>query len=314
MGIALLKAQEIGKLNISDPADKYLPYKLNNPKHPEKPILLKHLAYHSSSLRDTRRIFENSYILTKNELDENEAALPFFQKPDSLVSLDSFLVNSLSKEGKWYSEESFFDFEPGTEWRYSNLGAGICEYIIESVTGQDYASFVEQYIFGPLEMENSVWEIEKAANSSRLFLNDTTLIAQYAGFNKADGGLITSVDDMSLFLAELIKGYNGNGTLLSKDSYDSYFDMQQYPERDSQYGLFIELRPRTFGFEENLIGHMGADPGLLTAMYFSPKSGLGKIMFLNIEPRTKEIRDEINEIWNELILFERKVVELESSN
>ena len=245
LGIALLKAQEIGKLNISDPADKYLPYKLNNPKHPEKPILLKHLAYHSSSLRDTRSIFENSYILTKNELDENEVALPFFQKPDSIVSLDSFLVNSLSKEGKWYSEESFFDFEPGTEWRYSNLGAGICEYIIESVTGQDYASFVEQYIFGPLEMENSVWEIEKAANSSRLFLNDTTLIAQYAGFNKADGGLITSVDDMSLFLAELIKGYNGNGTLLSKDSYDSYFDMQQYPERDSQYGLFIELRPRT---------------------------------------------------------------------
>ena len=59
---------------------------------------------------------------------------------------------------------------------------------------------------------------------------------------------------------------------------------------------------------------MGADPGLLTAMYFSPKSGLGKIMFLNIEPRTKEIRDEINEIWNKLILFERKVVELESSN
>lgn len=314
LGIALLKAQEIGKLNISDPVDKYLPYKLRNPKHPDKPILIKHLAYHSSSLRDTRNIFENSYILTKNELDENEGALPFFQKSDSLVSLERFLANSLSKGGKWYSEESFFDFEPGTERRYSNLGAGICEYIIESVTKQDYASFVEQHIFSPLEMENSVWEIEKANNSSRLFLNDTTLIAQYIGFNKADGSLITSVKDMSLFLAELIKGFNGNGALLGKDSYDTYFDMQQYPEQNSQYGLFIELRPRTFGFKENLIGHMGADPGLLAAMYFSPKNGLGKIMFINIEPRTKEIRDEINEIWNELIQFEDKLIELKASS
>lgn len=314
LGIALLKAQEIGKLNISDPVDKYLPYKLRNPKHPDKPILIKHLAYHSSSLRDTRNIFENSYILIKNELDENEGALPFFQKSDSLVSLEDFLANSLSTEGKWYSEESFFDFEPGTERRYSNLGAGICEYIIESVTKQDYASFVEQHIFSPLKIENSVWEIEKANNSSRLFLNDTTLIAQYIGFNKADGSLITSVDDISLFLAELIKGFNGNGALLDKDSYDTYFDMQQYPEQNSQYGLFIELRPRTFGFEENLIGHMGADPGLLTAMYFSPKTGLGKILFINIEPRTKEIRDEINEIWNELRQFESKLLELETSS
>lgn len=90
--------------------------------------------------------------------------------------------------------------------------------------------------------------------------------------------------------------------------------MQQYPEQNSQYGLFIELRPRTFGFEESLIGHMGADPGLLTAMYFSPKSGLGKIMFVNIEPRTKEIRDEINEIWNELIQFEDKLIEPKASS
>src|SRR5690554_6788685 len=43
IGISLLKAQELGKLNINDPINKYLPFKIINPNHPETPILIKHL-------------------------------------------------------------------------------------------------------------------------------------------------------------------------------------------------------------------------------------------------------------------------------
>jgi CubicO group peptidase (beta-lactamase class C family) len=34
VGLSLLKAQELGKLNLDDPINNYLPYPLNNPKHP----------------------------------------------------------------------------------------------------------------------------------------------------------------------------------------------------------------------------------------------------------------------------------------
>ena len=308
LGIALLKAQEMKKLNINDPINKYLPYKVINPYYPETPILIKHLAYHNSSLRDTRDIFENSYIIINEEVKTNEQALPFFKKSNAEISLEQFLTNSLFKEGKWYGEDSFFDFEPDKERRYSNLGAGICQYILEKVTEKSYEAFTKETIFEPLKMQNISWEYSSSVkNRTKLFLNDTTLITPYKGFNKADGELRTSVNDLSILLIEFIKAYNGKGTLLNKESYQLLFDAKQFPNQRSQFGIFIEFRPIAFGFKENLIGHMGADPGLLTAMYFNPESGLGKIMFINIEPRTKKIRDQINKIWKALLAHENKI-------
>ena len=64
------------------------------------------------------------------------------------------------------------------------------------------------------------------------------------------------------------------------------------------YGIFVTLYS---------IGLMGADPGLLTAMFFSPKKASGKILLINIEPRAKETRDEINKIWKALLEFEAEI-------
>ncbi len=40
IGIALMKAQELGKLTIYDPINDYLPFEIHNPNHPKKPILI----------------------------------------------------------------------------------------------------------------------------------------------------------------------------------------------------------------------------------------------------------------------------------
>jgi len=72
IAISLLKAQELGKLDINDPINNYLPFKIVNPNHPEVPILIKHLAYHTSSITDLDEIYAKSYVLTKNEHADNE--------------------------------------------------------------------------------------------------------------------------------------------------------------------------------------------------------------------------------------------------
>jgi CubicO group peptidase (beta-lactamase class C family) len=43
------------------------------------------------------------------------------------------------------------DFDPGTQYQYSNVGFLILGLIIEQVTGQTYLDYVRQNIFGPME-------------------------------------------------------------------------------------------------------------------------------------------------------------------
>jgi hypothetical protein len=39
---------------------------------------------------------------------------------------------------------------------------------------------------------------------------------------------MTNINDLSKYLTELIKGYNGKGTLLSQKSYKEYFTPQLF--------------------------------------------------------------------------------------
>jgi D-alanyl-D-alanine carboxypeptidase len=50
------------------------------------------------------------------------------------------------------------DFEPGTAWRYNNSGYFLLGAIIEKISGQTYADFLEQRIFKPMGMANTAYE------------------------------------------------------------------------------------------------------------------------------------------------------------
>ena len=60
VGIALLKAQELGKLKLDDPINNYLPFRVKNPFYPETHITIRNLATHTSTITD------NEFYLKKN--------------------------------------------------------------------------------------------------------------------------------------------------------------------------------------------------------------------------------------------------------
>src|SRR5208282_4871509 len=53
------------------------------------------------------------------------------------------------------------DFDPGTEWQYSNTNFVIAGRIVEVVSGQPLFDFIAQRIFRPLGM-TSVWNSDEA--------------------------------------------------------------------------------------------------------------------------------------------------------
>lgn len=317
VGIALLKAQELGQLNLDEPVDKYLPFKVFNPGFPNEKITIRQLATHTSSITDNEFYLSKNYYLKANQ-DLGNVTLNFdeeqiFNPSDSILSLESFLKNILSENGKWH-QNSFSKHKPGTIYEYSNIGTALAAYIIEQATNESFSNFTKKHILQPLKMNHSGWKFEdiRFSNFSRLYANPKTPLPFYEMITFPDGGFITSVNDLSKFLSELIRGYNGRGTILSKKSYKEYFLPQlsasNFIERNEQNpysesyntGIFIG-----FGYT-GYIGHTGGDPGVVSMMFFDPQSNIGRIMIFNTNFSDKKGNDAFYGIWNLLEKYQYK--------
>ena len=244
IGIALLKAQEMGKLKLDDPINKYLPFEVSNPYFPEMPITIRQLTTHTSSIVDNEFYGQKDYHLKPGQDLKNVKlifdGIEMFNHPDSIISLKDFLQNLLTKNGKWYKKNSFLERKPGEIYEYSNIGATLAAYIVELATKESFDKFTVNHILKPLKMEASGWRFEDTDFSkySRLYLTPDTLLPYYSMITYPDGNFITSANDMSKYLTELIKGYVGKGSLLTKESYSEFYKTQlnakHFLERDEQ--------------------------------------------------------------------------------
>ena len=164
-------------------------------------------------------------------------------------------------------------------------------------------------------MKASGWKFSEVPFSqfSSLYEDADTPLPFYEMITYPDGGFISCTEDLGRFLFELIKGYNGRGTLLSKESYKEYFTPQlsssafldrnvHNPFSESfNVGIFVG-----FGYT-GYIGHTGGDPGVLSMMFFNPATGIGRIMIFNTNFHDKKGNDAFYGIWNLLEKYEDRL-------
>jgi len=285
-----MKAQELGLLDIDEPVNKYLPFDVINPHNPEDEILIRHLATHTSTIRDTEYYGGKAYVL-KEELSEvnkvPDGMYVEFNPPESDMPMKDYVEKVLTKEGAWYKKDGFLNNKPGGVFEYSNVGATLAAVVLAEATGESYDSFTTQHILKPLGMSSSGWSFDHIDLSmhTKLYANHDTEIPLYALITYPDGGLLTSINDLSKYLIELINGYSGEGSLLTKESYQQLFDKQlssdNFPEQEeeSQHNVGIIMRFTS----EGTIGHSGGDPGVSTYMFFNPVTRIGYIIFTNTD-------------------------------
>lgn len=311
IGIALMKAQELGHLNLDDPINNYLPFKVINPYHPNTPITIRQLATHTSSIRDPMKYQKNGYVLKKEKNGEAKV-IKNFRPPNEMMSQAVFLENILNENGRWYKKNNFLKNKPGAMFEYSNIAAGLAALVLEKAVGECFNLLTKKYIFEPLNMSNSGWSFDEVdfSKHSTLYLNTDTELAFYQLITYPDGGLITSSNDLGKYLSELISGYAGSGKILKVESYKEYFKPnltdENYKERN-EYAYNDEYNIGVFmGVSaQNQIGHTGGDPGVTTLMFFNTKTKVGKILLVNTEI-DKEGVNELRDIWKKLEEYESK--------
>ncbi len=124
----ILQLQQRGRLSVNDPVNKYVP----DPPPAWQKITIHHLLSHTSGI-------------------PNFTSFPDYQKT---MHAPSPPADTLAR-----FRNRPLDFEPGSQWRYSNSGYVLLGYIIEKVTGRPYADVLREFILGPLEMEDSGYDM-----------------------------------------------------------------------------------------------------------------------------------------------------------
>src|SRR4029077_8381055 len=114
------------KLRLDDPVSKYLPWFKVKPAEPDDPeITIEELITHSSGLpREAGPHWVTHEFPTKDEVRRILTDHPAIYSPE-------------------------------VRWKYSNLAVGIAGMIVETVSGESYADYVQKHIFQPLGMSAS---------------------------------------------------------------------------------------------------------------------------------------------------------------
>ncbi len=124
MSIMLLK--EKGKLNLEDEIKIYIPefsfY---------KGVTIRNLLNHTGGLPDYIELMDS--LFDKSKIATNKDIISIFSRYQPKIL-----------------------FEPNTKYEYSNTGYALLASIIEKVSGLTFANFLDQYIFKPLQMKNTL--------------------------------------------------------------------------------------------------------------------------------------------------------------
>jgi len=273
-GAAMMRAVEQGRLSLDADLGGVLPFAVRNPHRPDQPITLRQLATHTSGITDRWPVYAASYHFGR----------------DAPQPLGAFLAGYLVPGGADYAPENFLDVAPGTHREYSNIGAGLAGYAVERATGQTLDAFTRTQFFEPLGMRQTRWHMADAPmdDHATLYLTQSGIAAPiqpYAVTTWPDGGLRTSVDDLSKFFIALLQGGDVDGTrVLSRASVDEMLRLQftaaHRPDNvditEKNSGLFWQTK-----FNTRYVGHGGSDPGLKTEMLATPDHRSGIILFTN---------------------------------
>ncbi len=246
---AVLLLAEQGKLSLDDPVSRFVP---NLTRGNE--VTIRELLSHTSGYQD---YWPQDYVP------------PFMLQP---ITANKIL-------DRWARKP--LDFDPGTEWQYSNTNFVIAGLIVEKASGEPLLQFLSKHIFTPLGMK-SVMNIDQ----NRLTETDATGYLRYAigplrpapkegkGWLFAAGELAMPAEDLAKWDISMI-----NHTVLQPASY-AQMEKEVVLKNGlgTRYGLGVDVRQE---FGQRAIEHDGEVSGFTAQNTVFPDGRMAVVVLVN---------------------------------
>ena len=274
--MAILRLRDEGKLKLDDLIKLYIPA-AKNTKYLTKDateVTIRHLLTHSAGFPEDNPWGDRQLDATDEEL------LALYEKGIS------------------------FSNNPGSGYEYSNVGFATLGYIIKKVSGQTYQKYITENILKPLGMSHTYWEYndvpkDKLAHGYRY--EDSKWVEQpllHDGSYGAMGGLITTIDDFSKYMALHLSAWPARDDQETGPLKRNSIREMQYPWDLSALNASAKTtngRPcptvNAYGYglrwtkdcgNRVYVGHTGGLPGFGSQWTVMPEYGVGIVAFANL--------------------------------
>lgn len=178
--LALMRAQSRGLLRLDRPIAEFAPdASYRNPSEPTHPLTLEHLLEHTAGWPD----------MSGAEFDS----------ADPLSLSRALALRPASRLSLW---------PPGLHHEYSNSGAGLASWVLESVSGRSFEDFARDEVFAPLGMRTASLtpDAQTLAHLAQGYDRDgRTPIPYWHILYRAAGGLNLAPRDMAPLLHLLLR-------------------------------------------------------------------------------------------------------------
>ncbi|MCP5076471.1 MAG: beta-lactamase family protein [Psychromonas sp.] len=201
---------------------------------------------------------------------------------------DSF--DEASALNKVLNENPDLDSQPGSEYRYSNIGYWLLGKVIEQVSGQRYSDYVTENVFDVLGLTSNeiAFLIKDENNHAKGYLKRWSFMNLFGRF-LIDGELLGEYEDSWLHIKDLylngpsFGGAIGSATAFSKILQDLLSEQSKLLDDKSKQLLYLQQQTDTGkNIDMSLGWHIGKLNGI--TYYFKQGGGAGFRSEMRIYP------------------------------
>lgn len=175
---------------------------------------------------------------------------------------------------------------PGEQYNYSNLGYGTLDYIVERVSGMNFADYLRREVFLPLGMTHSSLQIGPGLAdqvATRYFVKDGSPAPYFESDTPGAGAIYSSAHDLLRFgMFHLKTRQRDQKAILSDASLDAMHHPGVRIDAASSYGLGFFIRQRQ---KYRTVMHSGGSPGVATQLVTFPDQKLAIVVLCNLSSR-----------------------------
>ena len=261
--LSAMQLWEQGKLDLDRDIREYLPADFVHKLKYKKPVTMTHLMNHQAGFQEC--LYENAHAQEKDihPIDE------------TLLAMQTLQV-----------------YEPGTVTAYSNWGTTLAAYVIQCISGEDYADYVHHHILEPLGMNHTAvsathkdnqWAKNKREELQCYEINsegreDLGTRVAYVELYPA-GAAISTLGDYLIFAKALAGGKDSNSLFKSPETLNVFRSATSFYADSSFVKNCHGMWAMYYG--KQLLGHAGNTHGCSANLLFDSETSSGIVIMVN---------------------------------